>query len=113
MFERVSKTLEEVVTNPSIHASRDDLVNIAIQILDILRTLFMENRVLKYLHINDFVLRRTTKGYRVVLVNQDFYEGSAVSIGIDRRESVAIEDPTFASVSVMNGNGTVGSRLFL
>ena len=54
--------------------SKDDLVNIAIQIMDILRHLFAKKKVLKNLHVNDFSLRRTTKGYRVVLMNQDFFD---------------------------------------
>ena len=58
---------------------RNDLVNIAIQILEILSFLFNKQKVLRNLHVNDFALRRTTRGYRVILVNQDFVEGYVLS----------------------------------
>lgn len=74
VYERISKTLSEIVLSNSINVSKDDLVNIAIQIMDILRHLFAKKKVLKNLHVNDFSLRRTTKGYRVVLMNQDFFD---------------------------------------
>ena len=53
--------------------SKDDLLNLASQILEILYILFSNDLVLKNLHINDFMLRRTTRGFRAVLINQDFY----------------------------------------
>ena len=53
--------------------SIDDLLNLASQILEILYILFSNDLVLKNLHINDFMLRRTTRGFRAVLINQDFY----------------------------------------
>lgn len=74
VIERISKTLSEVVHNTTLSVSRDDLINISIQILDILTFLFQHKKVLRNLHIRDFALRRTTKGFRVVLVNQDFVD---------------------------------------
>ena len=56
-------------------------MNIAIQILEILQLLFSQNKILKNLDVHDFFLRRTTKGYRVVLLNQDFYTKWVVSMG--------------------------------
>ena len=78
VYERVSKPLSEVATNHSFHVSKDDKINIAIQILDILQFLFAKNKVLKNLDVRDFCLRRTTKGYRVILLNQDFHEKGAL-----------------------------------
>ena len=67
----------DVITNRSLHVSQDDLVNIAVQLFEILHFLIVDGKVLKSLSVNDFILRRTTKGYRLVLLNQDFYDGSA------------------------------------
>ena len=77
VYERIARTLTDVITSRSLHVSQDDLVNIAIQIFEILHFLIVEGKVLKNLTVNDFLLRRTTKGYRLVLLNQDFYDGSA------------------------------------
>ena len=74
VYERISKPLNEIVRSNSMNVTKDDLVNVAIQILGILRHLFAKKKILKNLHVNDFSLRRTTKGYRVVLMNQDFFE---------------------------------------
>ena len=75
VYERIAKTLMDVITNRSLHVSQDDLVNIAVQLFEILHFLIVDGRVLKNLTVNDFILRRTTKGYRLVLLNQDFYDG--------------------------------------
>ena len=74
VFERISKSLKDVILKEA-HMTRDDYYNIAIQILKILSYLFEKEKVLKNLDISDFCLRRTTNGYRVVLVNQDFFTG--------------------------------------
>ncbi|KAK8798504.1 hypothetical protein WA588_003584 [Blastocystis sp. NMH] len=94
VYERIAKTLMDVITNRSLHVSQDDLVNIAVQLFEILHFLIVDGKVLKNLTVNDFILRRTTKGYRLVLLNQDFYDGS----------NSTPTDPTFASVSVMHNN---------
>lgn len=73
VYERVSKPLSDVATSNTLKVSRDDEINIAVQILEILQFLFAQNKVLKNLDVHDFFLRRTTKGYRVILLNQDFY----------------------------------------
>ena len=75
VYERIAKTLMDVITNRSLHVSQDDLVNIAVQLFEILHFLIVDGTVLKNLTVNDFILRRTTKGYRLVLLNQDFYDG--------------------------------------
>ena len=75
VYERIAKTLMDVITNRSLHVSQDDLVNIAVQLFEILHFLIVDGKVLKNLTVNDFILRRTTKGYRLVLLNQDFYDG--------------------------------------
>ena len=75
VYERIAKTLMDVITNRSLHVSQDDLVNIAVQLFEILHFLIVDGKVLKDLTVNDFILRRTTKGYRLVLLNQDFYDG--------------------------------------
>lgn len=79
VYERIAKTLMDVITNRTLHVSRDDLVNIAVQLFEILHFLIVEGKVLRNLTVNDFLLRRTTKGYRLVLLNQDFYDGSALA----------------------------------
>lgn len=73
VYERVSKPLSDVATSNTLKVSRDDEINIAVQILEILQFLFAQNKVLKNLDVHNFFLRRTTKGYRVILLNQDFY----------------------------------------
>ncbi|KAK8828785.1 hypothetical protein WA577_000266 [Blastocystis sp. JDR] len=95
VYERVSKPLSDVATSNTLKVSRDDEINIAVQILEILQFLFAQNKVLKNLDVHDFFLRRTTKGYRVILLNQDFYT----------KESFTIEDTTYTSTSVIHGNG--------
>ena len=75
VYERIAKTLMDVITNRSLHVSQDYLVNIAVQLFEILHFLIVDGKVLKNLTVNDFILRRTTKGYRLVLLNQDFYDG--------------------------------------
>ena len=75
VYERIAKTLMDVITNRSLHVSQDDLVNVAVQLFEILHFLIVDGKVLKNLTVNDFILRRTTKGYRLVLLNQDFYDG--------------------------------------
>ena len=75
VYERIAKTLMDVITNRSLHVSQDDLVNIAVQLFETLHFLIVAGKVLKNLTVNDFILRRTTKGYRLVLLNQDFYDG--------------------------------------
>lgn len=75
VYERIAKTLMDVITNRSLHVSQDDLVNIAVQLFEILHFLIVDGKVLSNLTVNDFILRRTTKGYRLVLLNQDFYDG--------------------------------------
>ena len=75
VYERIAKTLMDVITNRSLHVSQDDLVNSAVQLFEILHFLIVDGKVLKNLTVNDFILRRTTKGYRLVLLNQDFYDG--------------------------------------
>ena len=75
VYERIAKTLMDVITNRSLHVSQDDLVNIAVQLFEILHFLIVDGKVLKNLTVNDFILRRTTKGYRLVLLNQDLYDG--------------------------------------
>ena len=75
VYERIAKTLMDVITNRSLHVSQDDLVNIAVQLFEILHFLIVDGKVLKNLTVNDFILRRTTKGYRLVLLNLDFYYG--------------------------------------
>ncbi|OAO17892.1 hypothetical protein AV274_0348 [Blastocystis sp. ATCC 50177/Nand II] len=94
VFEKVSRSLSSIVSDASLDVSDNDLVVTAYQILEILRILFDAQKVLKNLHVNDFFFRRTTKGYRTVLLNQDFVT----------KECFFIEDPTFTSVSVMSGN---------
>ena len=95
VYESVSRDLKSVVLNNTLHVSRDDLVNIAIQILTILQYLFERGMVLNNLTIDDFILRRTTRGYRVILLNQEFYTG----------ELMSIDDTTFVSPSILHGNG--------
>ena len=75
VYERIAKTLMDVITNRSLHVSQDDRVNSAVQLFEILHFLIVDGKVLKNLTVNDFILRRTTKGYRLVLLNQDFYDG--------------------------------------
>ena len=75
VYERIAKTLMDVITNRSLHVSQDELINIAVQLFEILHFLIVDGKVLKNLTVNDFILRRTTKGYRLVLLNQDFYDG--------------------------------------
>lgn len=53
--------------------TENDIYNIAYQLLSIMKILISDGKVLKNIHVNDFFLRRTTKGFRVVLLNQDFY----------------------------------------
>ena len=65
--------MSAVISDESFVVSKDDLLNLASQILEILYILFSNDLVLKNLHINDFMLRRTTRGFRAVLINQDFY----------------------------------------
>ena len=98
VYENVSRDLKSVVLDNTLHVSRDDLVNIAIQMLTILQYLFEKGMVLNNLTIDDFILRRTTRGYRVVLLNQEFYTG----------ELVSIDDTTFVSPSILHGNGRIG-----
>ena len=74
VYERISKPLNEIVRSHSMSVTKDDLINVAIQIFGILRHLFAKKMILKNLHVDDFSLRRTTKGYRVVLVNQNFFD---------------------------------------
>lgn len=95
VYENVSRDLKSIISDNTLHVSRDDLVNIAIQILTILQYLFEKGMVLNNLTIDDFILRRTTRGYRVILLNQDFYSG----------ELVSINDTTFVSPSILHGNG--------
>lgn len=104
VFERISKPLNNIITKDT-HISHDDFVNIACQIFDILDQLFKKNKILKNLDIKDFCLRRTTNGYRVVLINQDFYTEYIFSILFNFRTAFDIDEPTFTSVSVMKGNG--------
>ena len=73
LIEKFSRSLSAVISDESFFVSKDDLLNIADQILTTLYTLFTNNLVLKNLHINDFFLRRTSRGFRVVFLNQDFY----------------------------------------
>lgn len=73
LIEKVNRSLSAVISDESFVVSKDDLLNVASQILEILYILFSNDLVLKNLHINDFLLRRTTRGFRVVLFNQDFY----------------------------------------
>ena len=75
VYERIAKTLMDDITNRSLHVSQEDLFNIALQLIEILQFLIVDGKVLKNLTVNDFILRRTTKGYRLVLLNQDFYDG--------------------------------------
>lgn len=74
VYERISKPLNYILRK-GFYTSHDDFVNIAIQIMKILQFLFNRNKILKNLDIEDFCLRRTTNGYRVFLINQDFYTG--------------------------------------
>lgn len=104
VYERISKPLDNVVTK-NTHVSRDDFLNIAIQIFKILQYLFDKNRILKNIDIRDFCLRRTTNGYRVILINQDFYTGFVYFLLLMFSQPFDIDDPTFTSVSVMKGNG--------
>ena len=97
VYEHVSRELKSVLSDKSLHVTRDDLINIAIQILDILRHLFSKGLILKDFTVDDLFLRRTTKGYRVILLNQDFYSGGLPNIS----------DTTFVSPSVLHGNGRV------
>ena len=105
VFEKVSRSLSSIVSDASLDVSDNDLVVTAYQILEILRILFDAQKVLKNLHVNDFFFRRTTKGYRTVLLNQDFVTKSWPLYLLTSRECFFIEDPTFTSVSVMSGNG--------
>ena len=73
VFEKSTNSLSSVISNQSFNASEQDLLTIAYQLLSIVSILFLDGKVLKNIHVNDFFLRRTTKGYRVVLLNQDFY----------------------------------------
>lgn len=73
LIEKVNRSLSAVISDESFVVSKDDLLNLASQILEILYILFSNDLVLKNLHINDFMLRRTTRGFRAVLINQDFY----------------------------------------
>ena len=73
IFEKSTNSLSSIISNQSFSASEQDLLTIAYQLLSIANILFSDGKVLKNIHVNDFFLRRTTKGYRVVLLNQDFY----------------------------------------
>lgn len=73
VFEKVNRSLSSILSDNSLDISVDDLGTIACQILEILQYCFSQNKVMKNLGVNDFYLRRTTKGYRVIFLNQDFY----------------------------------------
>ena len=105
VFEKVSRSLSSIVSDTTLDVSDNDLLVTAYQILEILRILFGAQKVLKNLHVNDFFFRRTTKGYRTVLLNQDFVTKSCPLYALTSRECFFIEDPTFTSVSVMSGKG--------
>ena len=105
IVEKISRSLSSLVSDLTLDVSLNDLLSIALQMLEILRILFNNGKVLKNLHVNDFFLRRTTRGYRLILLNQDFYMKLLYCLLITSRESFFIDDPTFASISVMSGNG--------
>lgn len=73
VFEKVNRSLSSILSDNSLDISVNDLGTIACQILEILQYCFSKNKVVKNLGVNDFYLRRTTKGYRVIFLNQDFY----------------------------------------
>lgn len=74
IFERVSRSLSSIISDSTMMVSEQDMYNIAYQLLEILHILFTNGLILKNMHVNDFFLRRTTKGFRVILLNQDFYK---------------------------------------
>ena len=105
VFEKVSRSLSSIVSDSTLDVTDNDLLVIAYQLLEILCILFNNQKVLKNLHVNDFFFRRTTKGYRTVLLNQDFVTKLIPLYVLIPRECFFIEDPTFTSASVMSGKG--------
>lgn len=69
----MKKSLSCILSDSTIQLSPEDYVVIAYQLLDIVEFCFAHGKVFKNLSVNDFFIRRTTKGYRVVLLNQNFY----------------------------------------
>ena len=108
VFERVSKPLSNIITK-NTNVSRDDYLNLACQLFEILNHLFKKQLIVKNIDIHDFCLRRTTNGYRVVFLNQDFYEKYILIVTlctmITTREEFVIDEFLFTSVSVMKQHG--------
>lgn len=89
VFERVSRSLSSVVSDTSLVVTDEDLFTIAFQLLEIVRICFAEGKVFKNLHVNDFFFRRTTRGYRIVLLNQDFFSKKGAKGAVSRVESAS------------------------
>ena len=75
VFEKLCRSLSFLISDSSLEVTECDLAYVAYQILEILSYCFSRNKILKNIHINDFYIRRTTRGCRVILLNQDFIDG--------------------------------------
>ena len=103
VYERISKPLNEIVRSNSMNVTKDDLVNVAIQILGILRHLFAKKKILKNLHEGISSCSDESRLLRKV----------SLSMWIYCSQSFDIDDTTFTSVSVMHGNCEDSSNSFI
>lgn len=72
VIERLFRCLRVITQDGEYVKSREEIALTALQLLKIVYELWTRNRILKSIHVDDFYLRKTTKGFRIFLVNQYF-----------------------------------------
>lgn len=72
VYEKLFRRLRVITEDAQYVKSRKEIALVALQLLKIVYELWSRNRVLNSIHVDDFYLRKTTKGFRVVLLNQYF-----------------------------------------
>ena len=72
VFEKLFRCLRVITQDAMYVKSKREIALTALQLLKIVYELRTRNRVLKSIHVDDFYLRKTTKGFRIFLLNQYF-----------------------------------------
>lgn len=72
VFEKLYRCLRVITQDTEYVRSRKEIALVALQLLKIVYELWTRSRVLKSIHVDDFYLRKTTKGFRIFLTNQYF-----------------------------------------